>query len=385
MIKTGFYFIAFVMAFLSVILVVASKYKLKIFKILPPIVIIYIGAMAMYTFGVWELNEEVKASRASIIGNIVPAMVFIMALKCNVKDIAKLGPRLVATFLTATVTIFIGFVIAFTLMHGFLLPDSANAFGTIGAGWTGGTQNFLAVKEALQVGGDAFTYTLLMGSINYSIWIMILVLVAQFMPRFNSWTRTNTEKLDTLISHIKISENRERPSAVDLLLVLSLSLIMSALAQYLSSVLPTVWIINASIWKILIVTVAGLILAVTRIGQLRGIGEISTIMLYVVLVFTATNVNLAALLQAPLYVLTGAMILVIHGVLLVLAAKVFKWDLYTCGIASIANVGGVASAPIVAAVYDESLVTIAVLMGALGATIGTFAGLFIANILNLIA
>ena len=78
------------------------------------------------------------------------------------------------------------------------------------------------------------------------------------------------------------------------------------------------------------------------------------------LILTASNVNLAALINAPIYILAGFVILLIHFTVMILMAKVFKLDLYTCGIASIANVGGVASAPIIAATYDKNLVSVSI-------------------------
>ena len=116
-------------------------------------------------------------------------------------------------------------------------------------------------------------------------------------------------------------------------------------------------------------------------GKLRGIDEISNISLYLILILTASNVNLAALINAPVYILAGFVILLIHAALMLLMARVFRLDLYTCGIASIANVGGVASAPIIAATYDRNLVSVSVLMSLLGDISGTFIALGMAQML----
>jgi uncharacterized membrane protein len=77
----------------------------------------------------------------------------------------------------------------------------------------------------------------------------------------------------------------------------------------------------------------------------------------------------------------GLVILLIHGVLMVIVAKLFKLDLFTCGIASLANIGGVASAPILAAAYSRALVPVGVLMAMLGYIIGTGGGLLVGRIL----
>ena len=156
---------------------------------------------------------------------------------------------------------------------------------------------------------------------------------------------------------------------------------VSTISQYLSTILPRIGFIEASIWKILIATFIGIGFALTKVGKLRGIDEISNITLYLILILTASNVNLAALLKAPIYILAGMVILAIHFAVMILLAKLFKLDLFTCGIASIANVGGVASAPIIAATYDKNLVSVSVLMSLLGDLAGTFIALGIAQLL----
>ena len=158
-------------------------------------------------------------------------------------------------------------------------------------------------------------------------------------------------------------------------------MMVSTVSQYLSTILPSIGFIDASIWKILLATFIGIGFALTNVGKLRGIDEISNISLYLILILTASNVNLAALINAPIYILAGFVILLIHFTVMILMAKVFKLDLYTCGIASIANVGGVASAPIIAATYDKNLVSVSVLMSLLGDISGTFIALGMAQLL----
>ena len=176
-------------------------------------------------------------------------------------------------------------------------------------------------------------------------------------------------------------EQTQKTSYLDLMLILGMGMMVSTISQYLSTILPRIGFIEASIWKILIATFIGIGFALTKVGKLRGIDEISNITLYLILILTASNVNLAALLKAPIYILAGMVILAIHFAVMILLAKLFKLDLFTCGIASIANVGGVASAPIIAATYDKNLVSVSVLMSLLGDLAGTFIALGIAQLL----
>lgn len=322
------------MFFTAAVLAVTKKYPSKIYKVIPPIIIIYIGTMAMYTMGVWEMNESVSTARSGFVNNFVPVMIFLMCLRCDLRKIVKLGPRLILTFFTGTFSIALGFILSFMIFRGFFESDTHLAFAAMSAGWMGGTQNFLAVKSALGVSDESMTYTLLMANINYSLLIVILVGIGGFKDKFNAWTKTNVGPIEEICSKIgKEDENNGETTYLDLMLVLGFAMVVSAIS------------------------------------------------LYMILTMTAANVDLAALVDAPVYIVAGAVILLIHFAIMILLAKLFRLDLYTCGIASIANVGGTSSAPIIAATYDENLVSVSVLMALLGDLAGTFVALGVAQIL----
>ena len=101
MITTGIGFLAFIVAFTALVLYLAKRFPLKLYKFFPPILIIYVGTMLFFTFGMWTITDEVKAVKTALVDNMVPAMVFLMCLSCNVKKILKLGPKLLLTFCAA--------------------------------------------------------------------------------------------------------------------------------------------------------------------------------------------------------------------------------------------------------------------------------------------
>ena len=105
-------------------------------------------------------------------------------------------------------------------------------------------------------------------------------------------------------------------------------------------------------------------------------------MLYGIVALIASRANFAELTQAPLFIIAGLMVLILHGMFMLVAAKIFKLDLFSCGVASLANIGGVASAPILAAAYSRALIPIGVLMAMLGYIIGTGGGLLVGKILS---
>jgi uncharacterized membrane protein len=152
----------------------------------------------------------------------------------------------------------------------------------------------------------------------------------------------------------------------------------------LAGKLPTTDFITSAAWTVIIVTIAGVLCAMTPLARIPGSSQLSNVFLYTLVGLIGSRANFAELTQAPLYIISGFLIIGIHTLVLALAAKLFKLDLFTCGVASLANIGGVASAPILAAAYNEALIPIGVLMAMMGYVIGTGGGLLVGKILSLL-
>ena len=150
----------------------------------------------------------------------------------------------------------------------------------------------------------------------------------------------------------------------------------------LNSAMP---FLDKATWTVLLITLSGLIGAVTPVGRMAGSTELSNLLLYSVVALLASRASFLELTDAPAWILAGFMILAIHGIILVLLAKIFHLDMFTCGVASLANIGGSASAPILAGAYSGALVPVGVLMALMGYVIGTAGGLITANIMALLA
>ena len=128
MITQGFDFIAAMFGLCGVLVWIEHRYQVAFFRWFPSIVLIMFGSMALYTIGLWEFTDEVRAARETLRDNLIPAMLFLMSLKFNLVVIKKLGVRLIALCLASTLSIMLGFIITHQIMHGFLgdetpLPD----------------------------------------------------------------------------------------------------------------------------------------------------------------------------------------------------------------------------------------------------------------------
>lgn len=385
MIQSGFMYVAFLIFFAGVVVLAEKKTKAKLFKYVPAVVLIYFIAMLLSTLGLWEKTDEINSYYSTVKGNLLPAMIFLMLLRCDLRKIIKLGPKMLLTFFAAAISIGIGFIVTFAIFRGFYEPDTWQSFAALAGSWMGGTGNMVAVQQALSLPDSSLGYTLLMDSIDYSIWVMILLALVPFADRFAKWTKADTKVLDEVGAELEKSEenNRKVIEFSDLILLLGMSLFISAISISVGNMLPSSDFFSGTTWTVLIVTVLGVIGAMTPLAKLPGSSQISNVMLYTIVALIASRANFAELGQAPLYIFSGFVILAIHAIILAILAKIFKLDLFTCGIASLANIGGVASAPILAASYSQTLIPIGVLMAMIGYIVGTGGGLLVGRILSL--
>lgn len=385
MITNGFTYIA-VLIFLAAFLVWLQKYtKWKFFDYVPPIVLLYLVTMIMCTLNVWDLKAT-KPAYSALKNNILYAMIFLMLLRCDIRKILKLGPKMLGGFFAASVSIGIGFIATYAILHGVLGAGSWKALGALCGSWMGGSGNMIAVQAALDIGEADMAYALVVDSIDYSIWVMFLLWAINLAPKFNKWVKADTTTLDEVSRKLEddAKANDGKITFVNIIFLLGLSLVVSAFGQNIGTAINGVApFLDKATWTVLLITLAGLVGAVTPIGKMAGTSELSNVMLYSVVALLASRASFLELTDAPFWIIAGFMILAIHGIILVLLAKIFKLDMFTCGVASLANIGGSASAPILAGAYSGALVPVGVLMALMGYVIGTGGGLIVAHIMSL--
>ncbi len=386
MIENGFTYLAVLMMIGSTIVYTEKKSQHKLFEYLPAIVIIYFVVMLLSTFGLWEKTESVTATYKTVKSNLLPAMIFLMLLLADMREIFKLGKKMLLTFLLASTSIALGFIGMFTLFQSSFGAEAWKPFAALSGSWMGGTANMVAIQGALDLPDSAMGYTLLIDSIDYAIWVMILLALVPFAKRFNTWSKADTSIIDEVGAKLAQKEESKKPmNFSSLFLLLGSALFVSALAQYGASFLPTTSFLTTTTWIVIIATLAGIMFAMTPLAKISGSSELANIMLYLIVALIASRANFTELTEAPLYIFAGFVIITIHVVIMVIFAKLFKLDLFSLGVASLANIGGVASAPILASAYSKALIPIGVLMAMMGYILGTFGGLMVGKVLEMIS
>ena len=376
MITNGFTYIA-VLVFIAALLVWLQRYtKSKFFDYAPPIVLLYLITMILCTLGAWDM-EATKPAYSVLKNNLLYAMIFLMLLRCDIRKIIKLGPKMLGGFFAASVSISVAFIATFAIMKGPLGSEAWKALGALCGSWMGGSGNMIAVQAALDIGEADMAYALVVDSIDYSIWVMFLLWAINLAPKFNKWVKADTTTLDEVSRRLEedAKSNEDKASFVNLIFLLGLALVISAFGQDIGAALNSAMpFLDKATWTVLLITLSGLIGAVTPVGRMAGSTELSNLLLYSVVALLASRASFLELTDAPAWILAGFMILAIHGIILVLLAKIFHLDMFTCGVASLANIGGSASAPILAGAYSGALVPVGVLMALMGYVIGTAGG-----------
>ncbi len=385
MVENGVAYLTLLIVIASSIVFVEKKTRHKLFEYLPSIVIIYFVVMLFSTFGVWQKSESVTDTYKFLKSNLLPAMIFLMLLSADMREIFKLGKKMLLTFFLASVSIAIGFIGTFSLFHTYFGPGSWKAFAALSGSWMGGTGNMVAIQGALDLPDSAMGYTLLIDSIDYAIWVMILLALVPFAKTFNLWSKADTSVIDEVGERLSLKEKHKNPiSFASLFLLLGSALLVSLLAQDGASFLPTTSFLTTTTWIVIIATLSGILFAMTPLAKLSGSSQLGSIMLYLIVALIASRANFTELTEAPLYIIAGFVIIMIHVSIMILFAKLFRLDLFSLGVASLANIGGVASAPILASAYSKALIPIGVLMAMMGYIVGTFGGLMVGKILKVI-
>jgi len=385
MITTAFTYLTVLMVIASALVYLEASSRAKFFEYLPAIVLLYFTIMTLSTFGLWEKTDEINYAYKALKSNLLPAMIFLMLLQSDIRKILKLGKKILLTFFLASVSISLGFIVMFALFHNFFEEGAWRAFGALSGSWMGGTGNMVAIQSALELPDSKMGYVLLIDSIDYAIWVMILLALVPFAKQFNRWSKADGTVLETLGATLNQEKEQREISFPSLFMLLGLALLISVLAQNIAPFLPTTSFLTNTTWVVIFATLAGIILGMTPLSKEASAQPLANIMLYLIVALIASRANFGELTQAPLYIVAGFVIILIHATIMVLFAKLFKLDLFSLGVASLANIGGVASAPILAGAYHKALIPIGVLMAMMGYIVGTFMGLGVARVLELIA
>ncbi|WP_430391430.1 DUF819 domain-containing protein [Dyella sp. 20L07] len=357
------------------------RFQWRVFEVLPPIVMTYLLVTGLAVTGLWQVNDEIRAAQSMLIEHMVPALLFLLMINCDLRAIFRLGPRVLAVFFATVVCLFVAFIATFLMFRYWLAGDAWQPLAALSGSWIGGTANMVAVKQAIGMPDRLLAMSLLTDALCYSMWVVVLFGLARVAPAFNRWTKARSS------AEMVVDEARSHgPTTPENVLIwLGVALLVAAISASLAGRLPVTGMVSPTTWTIMLATGFGLLVAHTPLARFAGANTLSSAMLICVVAVLASQSNFEGIAAAPLYLMCGVTIIAIHAGLLALAARVFHFDLYLCGISSLACIGGVAATPILAASYSRSLVPVGILLALLGYILGTGFGLLVASVMSSLA
>jgi uncharacterized membrane protein len=356
----------------------------KVFDVTPPILYAYFLPTLSTTLGI---TPESSPAYDWMTRYLLPFALLLLTITVDVPAIVRLGPIALFMMLAGTAGIIIGGPIAYLLFAGLLPPDAWKGFAALSGSWIGGTANLVAIKESVGTPDDLMSPIIIVDTVVGYGWMAVLLLLSGWQQRFDTRTRARTEALAATNQRLQELDTRRTPIDTRLALVIVGLGFAGAIASVAAGArLPSVGeptIISGTTWAVLIVVTAGLALSFTPMRRLEAAGasRIGYAGLYLLLTAIGAQANLAAVLEAPVFLAAGVVWMAGHVGLLFLAARLVRAPLFFLATGSMANVGGAASAPVVAGVYHPALAPVGLLMAVAGYVLGIYGGLLCAWLL----
>ncbi|HUT23106.1 MAG TPA: DUF819 family protein [Sumerlaeia bacterium] len=361
------------------------KTKSRFFNFVPPLLFIYVMPAVFSNTGLIPTKHAVYDWMGD---DLLPFFLVLLLLDVDVKATVKVMGRGVFVMLIGSVGVVIGAPIGYVVVKGWLGPEAWKGFGALAGSWIGGTANMAAVAESLGTSGTDFGLAVIADNLVYLIWLPILLQSKNLAGWFHKFTGAGQDRLDRMKTAAgEIAREKGKPQMRHLLYLTAVGFGVAWVATIAAELLPPLPpVLTTSTYKILIATTLALAVSFTPARRIPGSHELAMALVYLFVARMGAKAAIEGLAGQAVPFLVGAYIWIfVHGAFIVLAAKLFKIDVHTAAISSAANIGGAASAPIVAAFHDERLVPVAVLMALIGYAIGTYAAFLAAWLCHLVA
>jgi uncharacterized membrane protein len=352
----------------------------KLFEVVPSMFWIYFLPLVATALHIIPQDTPEFPVYKFISKNILPASLILLLISVDILGILKLGRTALLMMLAGSAGIVLGGPLVLLLFKSWLPAGIWAGFGPLSASWTGGSANMVAVKEGIKTPDEIYSLMVVVDSIVPYIWMAVLIALAKYQARFDQWNRSNTrvmEELNRKMSAVK--EIKANPLTLKAMgVILAVAFAGSFISSQIAGELPEIKnAIAPYTWTIMIATTLGILLSFTGLKRLESYGasKVGYAMLYFVLASYGARASLANYKALPVLIAAGVVWVIIHGVFVLGASRLLRAPLFLAAAASQANVGGVASAPVVAEVYQPALASVGLLLAILGNIIGTYLGI----------
>ncbi len=349
-----------------------KKTSWKVFNFFPPLIFIYTIPVIFSNTGLMVNKSPVYDFMGD---TVLPMFLIIMLLDVDVKSAVRVMGKGIFVMLFGTAGVIIGAPIAYFLVKSGLGPEAWKGFGALAGSWIGGTGNMAAVSEGLQTPGEAFGLAVIADNVVYLIWLPLMLSSKNITKWFSKFAKVDKNRIEMLENTSgELNKAKGKLEMRHLLYLFFFGLFFAWLAGKLAGYLPAVPpVLTAGSWKILLVTTFGIILSTTKARNIPGSHQLAMALIYLFVANMGARANISNLAdQVPWFIFGAYIWIFIHGAFCILGARLFRVDIHSTAIASAANIGGAASAPVVAAYHNEKLVPVSILMALIGYAVGNY-------------
>lgn len=338
---------------------------------------------------------------------LLPASLVLFTLSLDLKEFWKLRHKAGVMFLTGTVGIVLGGPLAVLIVSSFAPqlvggngPDAVwRVLATLAGTWTGGGANQVALYAIFKPSPALFTASLAVDIIISGLNLTFLLYGAGKSAGMNRLFKADTKELDALIARTESYTKKDRvPSLTDLLVILGIGFGVSGLAHFASDIIAP-WITrnapylakfnltNGFFWVVILSTAGGTILSLTKARKFEELGssKVGSVFLYFLVATIGMQMDVRSIFSHPGLFLIGFIWILFHLLLMLIVARLIRAPFFFMAVGSEANIGGAASAPVVASVFHPSLAPIGVLLSIIGLAIGTYAGYICGLLMRMVA
>jgi uncharacterized membrane protein len=378
----------------------------RFYGIVPPLLICYFAPSLLTSLGIYDPEQSNIYYVASRF--LLPASLVLLTVSTDLKEILRLGPKAITVFLAGTIGVVIGGPVSLYLMQVFW-PSAVAGFGdqeiwrgmaTVAGSWIGGGANQTAMKEVFEVQGEMFSAMITVDVLVANVWMAFLLFGVPRAEKIDRWNGADASMIAGLKEKLVLrQEGKERiPQVADLFLLLAVGFGVTAVAHFFADLIAP-WIsahapglarfslTSPFFWLVVIATAGGIILSMTKASQLESVGasKLGTVFLYVLIASIGMNMDVFAIFEHKGLFVMGMIWILIHGLVLFTVAWIVKAPFFLVAVGSQANIGGAASAPVVAGAFHPSLAPIGVLLAVLGYGVGTYAAFFCAQLMRVLS
>lgn len=378
----------------------------KFYTFIPSLLLCYFIPSIFNSLGLIsgeESNLYYVASRY-----LLPASLVLLTLSIDFKGIINLGPKAIIMFLAGTVGIVIGGPVA-VIVTAYFAPEILGGgeveelwrgLSTIAGSWIGGGANQTAMYEVFNPSAELFSAMVTVDIIVANIWLAFLLYGAGISEKIDNWFKADATPITELrkkIENYKASIAKI-PTLADLTTIAAVAFVITAIGHLGGDAIAP-WIADnapqlsrlsldsAFFWIIVIATTGGLMLSFTRARELEGAGasKVGSLFLYILVATIGMQMDVMAIFENPGFFLIGLLWILIHVTILFIVAKFINAPFFFVAVGSQANVGGAASAPIVASAFHPALAPVGVLLAVLGYALGTYAAYLCAILMQFVS